>query len=60
VPLAANDPRLAFAEAELARVPMPVAAIVRDRLVAAGARAWSELDWSALGKLASAEAVFAG
>jgi 3-hydroxyisobutyrate dehydrogenase-like beta-hydroxyacid dehydrogenase len=59
VPLAAKDLRLALAEAELARVPMPVAAIVRDRLVAAEARAWSELDWSALGKLASAEAGFA-
>ncbi|HTU55878.1 MAG TPA: NAD(P)-dependent oxidoreductase [Acetobacteraceae bacterium] len=59
VPLAAKDLRLALAEAELARVPMPVAAIVRDRLVAAEARAWSGLDWSALGKLASAEAGFA-
>ena len=58
VPLAAKDLRLALAEAELARVPMPVAAIVRDRLVAAEAREWSELDWSALGKLASAEAGF--
>lgn len=58
VPLAAKDLRLALAEAELARVPMPVAAIVRDRLVAAEAREWGELDWSALGKLASAEAGF--
>lgn len=56
VPLAAKDLRLALVEAELARVPMPVAAIVRDRLVATEARGWSELDWSALGKLAAADA----
>ena len=34
VPLAAKDLRLALAEAELVGVPMPVAAIVRDRLIA--------------------------
>jgi len=56
VPLAAKDLRLALAEAELVHVPMPVAAIVRDRLIAAEARGWGELDWSALGKLAEAEA----
>jgi 3-hydroxyisobutyrate dehydrogenase-like beta-hydroxyacid dehydrogenase len=59
VPLAAKDLRLALAEAEIARVPMPLAALVHDRLVATEARDWSELDWSALGKLASAEAGFA-
>jgi len=37
-------------------VPMPVAAIVRDRLIAMMARGWDECDWSALGKLAAAEA----
>jgi hypothetical protein len=35
---------------------MPVAAIVHDRLIAMMARGWDEFDWSALGKLAAAEA----
>jgi 3-hydroxyisobutyrate dehydrogenase-like beta-hydroxyacid dehydrogenase len=56
VPLAAKDLRLALAEAEQAAVPMPVAAIVRDRLIAMTARGWDEFDWSALGKLAAADA----
>jgi 3-hydroxyisobutyrate dehydrogenase-like beta-hydroxyacid dehydrogenase len=56
VPLATKDLRLALAEAEQAGVPMPVAAIVHDRLIAMMARGWDEFDWSALGKLAAAEA----
>ncbi len=56
VPLAAKDLRLALAEAEHVHVPMPVAAIVRDRLIAAEARGWGELDWSVLGRLAAFEA----
>ena len=55
-PLAAKDLRLALAEAESASVPMPVTSLVHDRLVAMIARGWSELDWSALGLLAAAEA----
>jgi hypothetical protein len=35
---------------------MPVAAIVHNRLIAMMARGWDDLDWSALGKLAAAEA----
>jgi 3-hydroxyisobutyrate dehydrogenase-like beta-hydroxyacid dehydrogenase len=56
VPLAAKDLRLALAEAEHAVVPMPVAAIVHNRLIAMMARGWDDFDWSALGKLAAAEA----
>lgn len=56
VPLAAKDLRLALAEAEQVRVAMPVTAITRDRLVAVEAYGWSDLDWSALGKLAASEA----
>ena len=55
-PLAAKDLRLALAEAEHASVPMPVTSLVHDRLVAMIARGWSELDWSALGLLAAADA----
>ena len=54
--LAAKDLRLALAEAELAAAPMPATALVRDRLVAAIARGWGDLDWSALGRLAAADA----
>jgi hypothetical protein len=35
---------------------MSVASLVHDRLVAATARGWSGLDWSALGLLAAADA----
>jgi 3-hydroxyisobutyrate dehydrogenase-like beta-hydroxyacid dehydrogenase len=56
VPLAIKDLRLALAEAERAGVPMPAASLVHDRLVAMAARGWSDLDWSALGLLAKAEA----
>lgn len=56
VRLAAKDLRLALAEAEHAAVPMPVAAIVRDRLIATEVLEGTDLDWSALGKLAATEA----
>jgi 3-hydroxyisobutyrate dehydrogenase-like beta-hydroxyacid dehydrogenase len=56
VPLALKDLRLLLAEAEHSAVPMPLASLLHDRLVAVEARGWSELDWSALGKLAAFEA----
>lgn len=56
VRLAAKDLRLALAEAEHACVPMPLAAIVRDRLIATEVLEGTDLDWSALGKLAATEA----
>ncbi len=56
VPLATKDVRLALAEAEHEAVPMPAASLVHDRLVAMAARGWSDLDWSALGLLAEADA----
>jgi 3-hydroxyisobutyrate dehydrogenase-like beta-hydroxyacid dehydrogenase len=56
VPLAVKDMRLALAEAEQLAVPMSVASLVHDRLVAATARGWAGLDWSALGLLAAADA----
>jgi 3-hydroxyisobutyrate dehydrogenase-like beta-hydroxyacid dehydrogenase len=55
-PLAVKDLRLALAEAETLAVPMSVASLVHDRLVAAVARGWAGLDWSALGLLAAADA----
>ncbi|MGD0109454.1 MAG: NAD(P)-dependent oxidoreductase [Rhodopila sp.] len=56
VPLAVKDLRLALVEAEQLAVPMSVASLVHDRLVAAEARGWGGLDWSALGLLAAADA----
>ena len=56
VPLATKDLRLALAEAEHTAVPMLAASLVHDRLVAMAARGWSDLDWSALGLLAAADA----
>jgi 3-hydroxyisobutyrate dehydrogenase-like beta-hydroxyacid dehydrogenase len=56
VPLAVKDLRLALMEAERTAVPMPAASLVHDRLVAMAARGWSDLDWSALGLLASVDA----
>ncbi|MGO9929850.1 MAG: NAD(P)-dependent oxidoreductase [Mycobacterium sp.] len=60
VPLATKDLRLALAEAEREAVPMPTASLVHDRLVEMAARGWSELDWSALGLLAAADAGISG
>ncbi|MDB5410933.1 MAG: 6-phosphogluconate dehydrogenase, NAD-binding [Rhodospirillales bacterium] len=55
-PLAVKDLRLALAEAKTLAVPMPVASLVHDRLVAMAARGWAGLDWSALGLLAASDA----
>jgi 3-hydroxyisobutyrate dehydrogenase-like beta-hydroxyacid dehydrogenase len=56
VPLAVKDLRLALAAAEHEAVPMPVASLVHDMLVAAEGRGWADLDWSVLGRLAAANA----
>jgi 3-hydroxyisobutyrate dehydrogenase-like beta-hydroxyacid dehydrogenase len=51
-PLGAKDIRLALAAAEDLRVPMPLASLLRDRLLALMAQGGDKLDWSAIGKLA--------
>jgi 3-hydroxyisobutyrate dehydrogenase-like beta-hydroxyacid dehydrogenase len=56
VALATKDLRLLLTEAEHSVVPMPLASLLHDRLVAVEAHGWSELDWSALGMLAAFEA----
>ena len=56
VPFAIKDLRLALAEAEHSAVPMPVASLVRDRLVSLVAWGAAELDWSALGLLEARDA----
>ena len=56
MPLAFKDVRLALAEAENARVPMPSVSVVRDRMITAMARGYAGLDWTALGLIAAEEA----
>jgi 3-hydroxyisobutyrate dehydrogenase-like beta-hydroxyacid dehydrogenase len=59
-PLGEKDIRLALAAAEALRVPMPLASLVHDRLQTVIARGGEELDWSAVGRLASTDAGLAG
>jgi 3-hydroxyisobutyrate dehydrogenase-like beta-hydroxyacid dehydrogenase len=56
MPLALKDVRLALAEAENARAPMPSVGVVRDRLITGIARGYADLDWTALGLIAADEA----
>jgi 3-hydroxyisobutyrate dehydrogenase-like beta-hydroxyacid dehydrogenase len=54
--LGLKDIRLVLAAAEAVRVPMPVASVVRDRLLTATARGNAESDWSVLGRIADEDA----
>jgi 3-hydroxyisobutyrate dehydrogenase-like beta-hydroxyacid dehydrogenase len=56
LPLVLKDVRLALAEAENARTPMPSVGVVRDRLITAIARGYGDLDWTVLGRIAAEEA----
>jgi 3-hydroxyisobutyrate dehydrogenase-like beta-hydroxyacid dehydrogenase len=55
-PLGFKDIRLALAEAETLRVPMPLASLLRDRFLRLFAQGGENLDWSAIGGLASEDA----
>jgi 3-hydroxyisobutyrate dehydrogenase-like beta-hydroxyacid dehydrogenase len=55
-PLGEKDIRLTLAAAESLRVPMPLASLVHDRLQTLIARGGENLDWSAVGQLAAADA----
>ncbi|HET7621937.1 MAG TPA: NAD(P)-dependent oxidoreductase [Gemmatimonadaceae bacterium] len=54
-PLGQKDIRLTLAAAEELRVPMPVASLLRDRLLRLLANGGEQLDWSALGDFATAD-----
>ncbi|HVP49586.1 MAG TPA: NAD(P)-dependent oxidoreductase, partial [Candidatus Bathyarchaeia archaeon] len=54
--LGLKDVRLAMAAGEAVDVPMPVASVVRERIVTALGRGMEELDWSAIAKLAAENA----
>jgi 3-hydroxyisobutyrate dehydrogenase-like beta-hydroxyacid dehydrogenase len=51
--LGLKDVRLVLAAAESARVPMPVASVLRDQYLGALARGWEDSDWSAIARLAA-------
>jgi 3-hydroxyisobutyrate dehydrogenase-like beta-hydroxyacid dehydrogenase len=55
-PLGYKDIRLALAEAENLRVPMPLASLLHDRFVRLFAQGGEQLDWSAIGGLATEDA----
>lgn len=55
-PLGQKDIRLTLAAAEDLRVPMPIASLLRDRFIRLIANGGENLDWSAIGDLASIDA----
>lgn len=56
VPLGLKDIRLVLAAADELRVPLPVASLLRDRLLTLLASGGDKLDWSAVGALAARDA----
>jgi 3-hydroxyisobutyrate dehydrogenase-like beta-hydroxyacid dehydrogenase len=56
VGLGAKDNRLLLAAGERLAVPLPLASLVRDRMLAALARGWGEQDWSSFARIAAEEA----
>jgi 3-hydroxyisobutyrate dehydrogenase-like beta-hydroxyacid dehydrogenase len=59
VTLGLKDVRLALAAAESARVPMPVAGVLRDHFLEAIAAGKGEQDWAALAEVSAAHAALA-
>jgi 3-hydroxyisobutyrate dehydrogenase-like beta-hydroxyacid dehydrogenase len=59
-PLGFKDLRLTLAAAEALQVPMPLASLLRDRLLALLAQGGGMLDWSAIGALAARDAGLGG
>jgi len=55
-PLGYKDIRLGLAEAEALRVPMPLASLLHDRFLRLFAQGGDNLDWSAIGGLATQDA----
>ena len=55
-PLGLKDVRLVLEAAGAKSVPMPIASVLRDRLLTAVARGNAEKDWSVLGKIAAEDA----
>jgi 3-hydroxyisobutyrate dehydrogenase-like beta-hydroxyacid dehydrogenase len=55
-PLGLKDVRLVLAAGEQNRVPMAIASLVRDRLIALIAQEGEDIDWSAIAKMAARDA----
>lgn len=51
--LGLKDIRLALATGDALGVPLPIASLIRDQLLAGIGRGMGDMDWSALGKLAA-------
>jgi len=56
LPLGLKDVSLALAAARAVNVPLPLASLIRDHLIAALAQGYGDADWSALGALAAKNA----
>ncbi len=56
LPLGAKDNRLILQAGERHLVPLPLASLVRDRMLAALARGYGEQDWSVFSRISSEEA----
>jgi 3-hydroxyisobutyrate dehydrogenase-like beta-hydroxyacid dehydrogenase len=54
--LGLKDARLVLAAADSAAVPMPVASLIRDRLLSGVARGMEDADWSSVARLAAESA----
>lgn len=54
--LGMKDNRLVLAAAEHAAVPMPLASLIRDRMISATAQGMGEADWAAIARLSLKEA----
>ncbi len=56
LPLGLKDVRLALAAGESVNVPLPLASLVRDRMIAALARGYGDSDWSVIAKISAESA----
>jgi 3-hydroxyisobutyrate dehydrogenase-like beta-hydroxyacid dehydrogenase len=54
--LGLKDVRLMLAASESAQAPLPIASLLRDQFLSAIARGYSDLDWSAIAKVAAENA----
>ncbi len=56
MPLGMKDNRLVLAAAEEASVPVSIASLIRDRMLAATAQGLGETDWAAIARISFKEA----
>ncbi len=56
LPLGAKDNRLFLQAGDRHEVPLPLASLVHDRMLAALARGWARLDWASFARIAAQDA----